>query len=175
MNVKTNATRTAVLTALRDAIDEEVRRLRSDTLTGLLDAREALGVKSLDVTLPDGTKVAAVTLTEPSTRMAVESEAAFTAFVTQHYPDEIQTVTRVRDGFRKAFLDRLVDAGDNDAADPDTGQVVPGITCYPPGKPRQFSMRFAKTGRQDVIDAWQAGALAELDTPAPHALTEKGA
>lgn len=174
MSVKTDATRVAVLTALRDAIDEEVRNLRDGTLRGLLDAREELGVKSIDVTLPDGTKVAAVTLTQPSARISVDSEEAFTRYVEQHYPDEVVTETKVRPAFRKQLLDRVADAGDNDVADVNTGEIVPGLTCYPAGKPTRFSLRFADTGRQDVLDAWQAGALAELDTPAPPALTEGG-
>jgi len=171
MNLKTLTARTAVLKALRDAIDAELTASRADVLDGLLDARDSLGVKAVDVTLPDGTKVATVTLTEPKARIAVTNEDAFVAYVAQRWPTEVETTTVtktvVRPAWQKKLLERLTAAGDGDAADTETGELVDGVTAYPPARPSSFSLRYADEGRDRIAAAYRAGdlgALADLGT-----------
>jgi hypothetical protein len=203
--VKTDAARVAVLTALRDAIDTGLKTARVDTLTSLLEAYDALGVKSIDVRLPEGTKVGKITLTEAKAQVRLTDAEAFAAWAAELEPDPPVTSKLVLDVarlvadpdavawiqancpdalleekqvdpyWRDDLLDRLVDAGNNNAAHPDTGQIVPGVTYTPARRPTQFSLRFDPTGRATVGDAWRAGQLAELGAPVPPAVTEKGA
>lgn len=160
MSLKILTARTAVLKALRDAIDAELSGSRADVLDGLLDAKASLGVKSVDVTLPDGTKVASVTLTEPKGRIAVTNDEAFARYVLDRWPDEVAMT--VRSAWQKKLLARLKDAGDGDVVDPETGELVDGVTAYPPADPSSFSLRYADGGRERIADAYRNGQLGEL-------------
>lgn len=176
MSLKILTARAAVLKAIRDAIDEELSGSRSAVLEGLVDAKESLGVKSVDVTLPDGTKVASVTLTEPQPRISVTSEEAFANYVEARWPEEVEVVTRktVRPAWSKKLLARLADAGDGDAVDTETGELVDGVTAWPAPKPSSFSLRYASGGRERIAQAYRDGQLGELAdlTPQTPAIPE---
>ena len=161
MSLKDDAARAAVLLALRDRIGEEAKTAREAVLEGLVDAQAELGVHSVDVTLPDGTKIATASLKEGKGRIAVTNEAAFVAWVKGQWPDQI--VETVRPAFRTLLLDRLVPVGGESdaAADPTTGDVAAGVAAYPPPeRPTTFQIRFADGGRAEVAAQWRDGRLA---------------
>jgi hypothetical protein len=58
VSLKEDATTVAVLRALRDAIDAEYEAARLRVFAGLREARDEVGLKSMRVTLPDGTPIA---------------------------------------------------------------------------------------------------------------------
>lgn len=108
--VRRTATRVAVLTALRDAISTEITRARAELGAGLDQARAELGLKSLDVTLPDGgPEVATVTVRQTGPAIDVD-EQALADWVAEHHPSEITRT--VRSAFRDKLLSRLTVAGE---------------------------------------------------------------
>jgi hypothetical protein len=169
VSIKDQAFRVAVLGALKDALGSQYADERGDLLEQLVAAQGELGVKSLDVSLPDGTKVATVTLTQPSDRVEVVDEAAFTNWVAEHWPTEVVTVTQVRPAFRKALLDSvaittLPDGADqvevlNVVVDVRTGVSVDGVRVRQASKPTSFSVRYTPDGRPAIAEAWREGRL----------------
>lgn len=107
MSLKEDATTVAVLRALRDVIDAEYEAARLRVFAGLREARDEVGLKSMRVTLPDGTPIATVTLIDPKPTAVVGDEAAFVAWVADRYPGEIETQIRVRPSWQRKFLSEL--------------------------------------------------------------------
>jgi hypothetical protein len=158
-------TREAALKALLDAIDDEYKTARAAVQTALDEQAAATGAKSFDALLPTGTKVGTVTLTGGETAAKVVDNAAFIAWVRERYPSEVtvNVVREVRPAWLAARLAEMTAAGV--AVDTTTGEEVPGVEIKP-SRARSHSVRFAKTGRSDVAEAWRTGALADLVLPA---------
>jgi hypothetical protein len=157
MSLKDDAATVAVLKALRDTVDVQYQAARLRVLEGLRTARAELGLKSTRVTLPDGTLVGTITLVDPSPAVVVEDDDAFTAWVAEHYPTEVQTRVEVRASWKKEFLARL-DASSDLVGDPRTGEVISGLKSVP-GDPRSFSLRLVPGGTEEVTAAWRRGVL----------------
>jgi hypothetical protein len=158
MSLRDDATRVAVLKALRDTVDAEYEAARHRLLAGLRTARAELGLKSMRVTLPDDTPVATVTLVDPRPSVVVVDERRFTTWVAENYPTEVETRVQVRSSWQKQFVSRLV-ASDGPVADPGTGEVVPGLEAMPAREPRSFSLRPLPGGTEEITRAWRHGAL----------------
>lgn len=224
--------RAAVLGALRDKIDGEYQHARGQVLDLMVQARrDGLPVKSLDVLLSDGQKVATITLVDPADEVVVRDRAAFTAWVQQRAPEMVTqdpspldrvarilrgyydgpTDTRGRqaiaDGwalkvgeavlaelgidpdppeprvsrsYEAALLAQLVpvdrDHDDDEpyveeseplqAADPDTGEIVPGVEYRLAGDPTKFQMNYkpsSSAGREAIALAWREGRLPAIE------------
>lgn len=158
---KETASRLAVLTALRDAIEEEVEALRDDVRAGLKEAHDLYGVKSVDVSLPDGSVIASITLSKATPRPYVHDERAVVQYVAENYPDEVER--QVRPAFKKVLFDALTPLDDR-AVNTMTGEVVPGVTFRT--SQQSISLRFKEDGRAAVASAWRAGAVRDLLGPA---------
>lgn len=159
----------ALLTALRDAVDTELEIARADMKHALLAAHEQFGVKSVDVDLPNGEVVASVSVVPDKGVVAVSAVDEFTAWVGYAYPDEVETVIRVRPAFEKALLSRVDVTAAGVAVDSGSGEVVEGVGVRP--KAGYVSVRFKPDGRVAVAELWrQRGILGtvmpELDKPA---------
>lgn len=102
-----------------------------------------------------GRKLASVTMAAGSTRAKVTDEDKLTAWVAENHPSEVETVTRIR----PAYLEQLKKQAKQDgvAADPDTGDLLPGIEVTT-GDP---SLRVlpADGARDLLIEAWRSGEL----------------
>jgi hypothetical protein len=158
MSLKDDATTVAVLKALRDTVDVEYQAARRRVLDGLRAARADLGLKSTRVALPDGTPVATLTLVEPAPAVVVVDDAAFTDWVAENYPTEVETRVEVRASWKKEFLSRL-DASSETVADPRTGEVISGLTAVPASEPRSFRLRSMPGGTEEIVRAWRRGEL----------------
>jgi hypothetical protein len=158
-------TREAALKALLDAIDGEYKTARAAVQQALDEQATATGAKSFDALLPGGVKVGTVTLTGGETAARVVDEAEFIEWVRASYPSEmtVRVVREVRPAWLTAFLGQMTAAGA--AVDTATGEAVPGVEIKP-SRARSHSVRFGKTGRADVAEAWRAGGLASLVLPA---------
>lgn len=156
----------AVLKALLDAIDAEYKAKRAEVQALLDDAREQTGATQVAAKLPDGTQVAKVSCSEPKPEARVADDAAFLAWVRANYPSEIERrfVTEVRGAFAEKLLAQMTAAGV--ACDPETGELVPGVEIRAT-RSRSHSVRFEKSGREDIAAAWRRG---ELGGAAPAAL-----
>lgn len=168
MTLKELATREAILKALHDAIGEELKACRAAVQAGLDEAQETTGTRQIAVSLPDGTVVAKVSLTEPKPAAVVTDETAFTAWVRDNHPTEVERrfVTEVRPAFATKILGEITAAGVPQWADPETGEIhdVPGVEIRAT-RARSHSVRFDKGGREAIGAAWRAGALAGLVLP----------
>jgi hypothetical protein len=156
MTLKDDATRVAVLKVLRDTVEAEYEAARRRVLDGLRASRAELGLKSMRVTLPDDTPVATVSVVEPKAAVVVVDEDAFTSWVAENYPTEVET--RVRSSWQRKFVSRL-DATPGPVADPSTGEVVPGLAARPAAEPRSFSLRSLPGGVEEIVGAWRRGDL----------------
>jgi len=161
MNLKDHATRVAVLKVLRDAVESQYQATRREVLDGLRAARAELALKSMRVTLPDGTPIATITLIDPKPAVVVADEDAFTAWVAENHPGEVETLVRVRSSWQKQFIAQLA-AWPDPVTDPDTGEVIPGLAATPASAPRSFSLRPVPGGTEQVARAWRTG---QIDLP----------
>ncbi|MER5740985.1 MULTISPECIES: hypothetical protein [unclassified Streptomyces] len=157
MSLKEHATRVAVLRVLRDAVDTEYRTERHEVMEELRAARAELDLKSVRVTLPDDTPVATLTLVDPAPAVVVADEEAFTAWVADNHPGEVETLVRVRPSWQRQFLARL--ACVDPVADPHTGEAIPGLGVLPASAPRSFSLRPLPSGRERIARALRTGTL----------------
>lgn len=154
------ALKLAVLRVLSDHIKDA--RTTADE-----QARETLHAGDrITAALPDGSKVAAVSLANGRKGAKVVDEAAFTAWVTARHPDEV--VPTIRDSFKKKVLDAV--KADGGMVDRTTGELVeiPGVEPTE-GDPYP-SVRLAPGAAELVQQAWTDGTLAhvlaEIVTPA---------
>lgn len=147
----------ALLTALKDAVESELDVARAEARDVIIKAREELGVKSVEVTVPDGEVVATVTVAGGGTAPAVHYDETFLAWVKENHPTEV--IESVRPAFAKSLLGRLEHVGDK-FVDPDTGEVVAGIGERL--KSEYISVRFKPEGRAAVAEAWRGGEIGAL-------------
>lgn len=158
MSLRDDAGRVAVLKVLRDKLEAEYEAARLRVLDGLRASRAEVGLKSMRVTLPDDTPVATVTIIDPKPAVEVVDEDAFTTWVAQNYPTEVETRVRVRSSWQRHFVSGL-EAIPGPVADPRTGEVVPGLAARPAPEPRSFSLRSLPGGVEEVVAAWRRGDL----------------
>lgn len=80
--------------------------------------------------LPDGTKIASVTLQDGRRSASVTDEAAALAWCLKNYPSEVETVTitSIRPAFMKKLLDVAGSLPAGPGLDPATGQELSFIT-----------------------------------------------
>ncbi len=165
MSLKDDATRVAVLKALRDTVDAEYEAARLRLLDGLRASRAEVGLKSMRVTLPDDTPVATVTVVDPRPTVVVVDEDTFTTWVAERYPTEVETRVKVRSSWQRHFVATLATPGatpgasPGPVADPRTGEVVPGLATRPACEPRSFSLRSLPGGTEEITRAWRDGEL----------------
>jgi hypothetical protein len=162
MTLKDAAAREAILRTLYDAIGEELKAAREEVQAGLDEAQKQAGVRQIVAELPDGKVVAKVSLSDPKPTAVVADEDKFLAWVRDHHPANVvrKFVTEVRPAFTSALLAEMTAAGVAQWCDRETGEVhdVPGVEIRAT-RSRTHSVRFEKSGREDVAAAWQAGLL----------------
>lgn len=151
MSLRDLALKLAVVSVVADKARETKDALRAELLSELQDA----GADATGAILPDGTRVAKVSVTSPKARAVVFHEEAFTKHVSEDRPDEI--VWSVRDSYKRGFLESLVETESGEAVDPRTGELVPGVRFvksdpYP-------TCRFEKEGRDLVVAALRSGEV----------------
>lgn len=160
MNLKQQVLAAAVSRVLKDRLAEADAAGRAEVLRQLKAAREALGVKSVDIELPDGTVVGTASLSQPKPGVTVD-EAGFLKWAIAEHPEEV--VQAVRESFRRAVMARLRIVGDDTVVDKKTGYVVEWASVrHAAPEPTTFSVRFADGGRVAIEDAWRGGVLAAV-------------
>jgi hypothetical protein len=145
------ALRLAVVTVLQDRVAEERELLRA----AIVAALDNVGADSVRAELQDGTRVAKAGITVPKPSARVTDPQALTEWASQAHPTEV--VWRVRESFQKGLLDRLKPGPDGHAVDPDTGEVIPGVTFVE--RDRYPSLRFESDGRERIAAALSDGSL----------------
>lgn len=168
MSLKDAVAREAVLRVLYDAIGDELKATREEVQAGLVEAKRDAGVQQITATLPDGTVVAKVSLSDSKPTAVVVDDEKFLAWVRVNHPGNIarRFVTEVRPAFTIALLGEMTAAGVPQWCDQETGEVhaVPGVEIKAT-RARTHSVRFEKAGRQQVAEAWRSGQLADVVPP----------
>ncbi|MFF2650551.1 hypothetical protein [Streptomyces sp. NPDC058045] len=168
MNLKEAAAREAVLKTLLDEVKDAYNTARGETQQLLNAAAAETGTRQVAVDLSGVGDIATVSLSSGSAEARVSDLEAFTAWVRENYSTEIERkfVTSVRQAFTDRVLGAMTAAGGTEWADPETGVIheVPGVTIAP-ARSRTHNVRFKKTGRQAVMNAWRTSQLPESVLP----------
>jgi len=160
--LKELSTRVAVLTALRDAIDIVIDSERVVLTSELTDANQALGVKQLDITLPNGEKVASASIGNSEPKPFVTNEAAFTRWVAENFPTEVMQT--VRPTFKKVLFESTLAVNpQGEAVYIKTGEVIDGVVFS--ASAARLTLRFKKDGRELVAEAFNRGELEQVIRP----------
>lgn len=164
MDMQQLALEEAALKALSDAIGDRLKQVKAD----MQEALDTSGATRVSAELPDGTKVATISRTEPKPAAIVTDADKFLAWVRDHSPKNIVTrlVTEVRPAYTTALLAEMTAAGIAEVADKETGVVeeVPGVEIRAT-RGRSHSVRPVDGGREAIAEAWRSGALAHLALP----------
>lgn len=151
MNPRDTALALAITTVIADVAKDQKEALRAELLASL----EELGVDAVRAELPGEIRVAKTSIVAPSRKPFVADESSLVDYVAINNPQEV--VQRVRDSFKRVFLERLVEGPNGEAVDPDTGEIVPGV-LFSASAP-YVSTRFDKGGREAVVDAIRSGVV----------------
>jgi len=171
MSMRDDNLRLTLMKAVADTVAKFMAEAREQRLPDLLDFYDDNGSKSLSVRLPDGTKVATISLPEKKEFFEVTDKVAFLTWAREHHPEWIETVVvppqpeityeEVSETQANRYLKGLAHQGDV-AFDGKTGEVVDGVTYHPKGRPTSFSVLWEGEGKERIIDAWRTGQLAEI-------------
>lgn len=157
MSLPDLAARVAVLTALRDAISEELTNAKGELSADLGKLHKEFGTDRVSAEIPGGEKVGTITWVPSSTRFRVSDEAAFAAWVLDNHPTEVRTVLTVRTVWQNVYLKDGLRAQGPVAIDRESGEIVPGIEAFDSAPyPR---LNFGMSGRQEVAAAWRDGKI----------------
>jgi hypothetical protein len=161
MNLKDITLPAVVLKVLHDEIGVRITAVKEAVKDGFAETGTTQAVPEL----PDGTKVATVSLAGGSTKSASVSEPnTLLNWVLEHHPGEIEQV--IRDSYLKKLLDTAKAEGR--AIDPLSGELVPGITVQ--DSTPYVSVRLKPGGKEAIVAAFRAGELTGIDLVAPEAL-----
>lgn len=110
--------------------------------------------------MPD---IGTVTLPLSQEAPAITDIALLLTWVKERHPEEVETVHQVRAAFQTALLQRAVCDGDL-VIDPQSGEVIPGMTVRPGGRPGALTFR-VPSDIKDVYAALGDSILEALDEP----------
>lgn len=152
LSFKDMLSRFASIDAFEKALGDFVKRERQTVFAAMAAKQDEDGTKSFNVML-DGEVAATATITDPQPRVVVKDEEAFTDWVMDHYPTEVETVPTVRPAFQKRFLDKLIDHDENGVFVKESGEEVPGLKHVPAGQATTFSTRWKSQDKKaDMLD-----------------------
>lgn len=162
MNLRDATMQAAVLKVIGEAVTAAERGHREETLALLKSAHAALGLKSVEVALPDGTPIGTVSLTNADAKPTIDvDEAGLLAFVELTAPGEI--IRTINPAFDKAVRRRLTILDDK-VIDRATGEVVSWATVVPANPHvKNFSVRLGDEGREAVKAALSDGRISVRD------------
>ncbi|MFP3990972.1 hypothetical protein U9R90_26600 [Streptomyces sp. E11-3] len=141
------------------AIDEKIAAVKGPLLAAYDDPES--GTKSVDAKV-NGVAVATHTVAVSKDKYEVDDEDAFTAYAEEH--GEAEAIIQARPAFRAKMLKLATyDKATGAIVDKTTGEVIPGITRIPGGKPTgSVSLRWKDGGREAVMEAFHKGELDSL-------------
>lgn len=175
MNLREKNQRIALIKAYYDALGDFLRDAREDHLEDLMDRYDDEGTKSFTITLPDGTRIGSVTIPEPKSSTDIVDEASLFEYAeerdgitTETIPATAErTIKKLSPKWLDALKQRAVEGDDGTLVDPETGEVIPGLKVTPGARPKSFTVRYEREGRQKIATAYQRGELAHLTSGTP--------
>jgi hypothetical protein len=176
MNLKDIAARTAVLTALADVINEELKTSKRELQEGLKTAKAETGAQQIGMELPDGQDIGKVSLVQPKAAATITNPELFLAWAREVRPTEVATrlVTEVRPAWQALILKQITAAGTTEWADPDNGVIhtVPGVELQ--GRAAYTRMTVPDEGKAAIAQAWRDRRLPSHVLPALTAGSPEG-
>ncbi|RPE39816.1 hypothetical protein EDD90_2834 [Streptomyces sp. Ag109_O5-1] len=162
-NLKTRALEEAVLNVLEKKVGDALTAARAATQAALEDS----DVERQGVRLPDGTKVAAISVVNPDAKPDVSDKDKLVAWVAEHAPGEIVeetiTVRRVRPAYLTALVKTMTE---RQAAEVvlESGEIVtvPGVTMKEGTRTHSLRFEGGDAGRALVAAAWASDQLRHL-------------
>lgn len=140
---RTRNLRVLSATALKSVVEQVTKDERAEAWQNLLRQYKDTGATNAIVQLPDGTKIATVTVNMPQPTVQTSDEDAYIKWVEVNYPTEVEYVPRVRPAFTEALVGRVVAADDGALFDPDRdGLQVDGLKLTSPAEPTSFSVHW---------------------------------
>jgi len=189
LNLKDRNLRIALLKAVTEDIADRMDAEKDLHRTELVERYEDEGTKSFDVKLPNGAKVAAISLSVPKPTTTVVDDEALLKWARDNAPELVTeaVIPGVPAHFVEAVPERVefvldrkrvtellgrvkpADAAGGEVVDPDTGSLVEGVVYTPGAAPKSFSVRYEPDGREALALAYRAGELNDLlvGTPLP--------
>lgn len=166
MSLKNKNLQFVLKKTIADFVTDEVKEDRQERMEELLTMFRELGVDRFTVELPDGENVATISISKPKPKLQVSEGELMGWLEANGYEHLIETVTipeRTEKNIPVDVLDQIgaikTDGGEFVTED---GVPVDGAKEVTP-EPSSFTVRYAKGGQHRIIDAWQAGELAEID------------
>lgn len=147
------ATALAAATVVADLASEMKEWLRTE----LAERLDDVGADSVRAELPDGTRVAKCSIVAPAPKASVTDTDALARYLATDHATEVVTTVSIREAFLKQYLTTLKPTADGHAVDPDTGEIIPGIT-FRSSSP-YVSTRFDKEGRDAMATALRDGVV----------------
>jgi hypothetical protein len=164
MDLQALAIEEAALKTLADAVNDRLKEVKATMQEALVTS----GASRVDAALPDGTKVATISRSDPKPAAVVTDSDAFLKWVRTYSPHNVtsRVVTEVRPAYTTALLAEMTAAGTAVVADKETGVVedVPGVEVRAT-RSLTHSVRPTKDGREAIAAAWRDGKLAHLNLP----------
>jgi hypothetical protein len=161
MNLQQLALEEAALKSLADAVGGALKEVKA----AMQEAMDTTGASRVAGTLPDGTKVATISATEPKPAAVVVDPDLFLKWVREHSPANVvsRLVTEVRPAYTAALLAEMTAAGVAQWADRETGEIfeVPGVEVKAT-RARGHSVRLTDGGAEAIAEAWRTGQLDHL-------------
>lgn len=166
MSLKNNNLQFVLKKTIADLVTDEVKQDRAERMEELMQMFQELGVDRFNVELPDGETVATISISKPKPKLAIKEYELEGWLEANGYEHLIETVTIPERTEKKIPVDVLEQIGaieteNGEFVTPD-GVPVDGASIATP-EPSSFTVRYAKGGQHRIIDAWQAGELAEID------------
>lgn len=174
--------RYALLKAVADWINDQLEDEKALHRADLVARYAEEGTKSFDVRLPNGPKVATISLTVPKPTTVVVDEDALMEWAhkyaswlldTEVHPPVPEQVIPAQPGWVDyrlnpkrvtELLDQVIPvnpAAPGPVAD-SNGLIVDGVEHKPAAEPRSFSTRYTDDGRAAIAEAYHAGQLSHL-------------
>ncbi|MFE0058640.1 hypothetical protein [Streptomyces sp. NPDC059003] len=138
------------------AIDEKIAAVKGPLLVAYDNPDSS--TKSVDAKV-DGVAVATHTVAISKDKYVVGDADAFNAYAEER--GEVEVIIQARPAFRDSMLKRAKYDKETDAiVDKQTGEVIPGITRIPGGKPTgSVTTTWKEGGREAVMEAFHEGRL----------------
>lgn len=184
MTLRDDNLRATLHKVLGDVVADLVKNARQAHLADLTNSYDDTGTKSFDVRLPNGVKVATVSLSIPKEKVDVTDPDVLLEHLQNvgygwllkivEHPAVPEHVVPAQDAWDEVVIngDRLAEwltavkpvdkTEPGPVVDPDTGEVVPGVTYTPAADPSSYSVRPTPDGRDEVLRAWRGGELDHL-------------
>lgn len=169
MSIKENNLEFVLKKTIADLVTDEVKADRAERFKELKKVFDDLGVDRFIVELPDGEKVAALSIMKPKPKLNINEDVLIGWLEANGYEDliiEKEIPARVERYISKDFIEDIglqqLEDGTFVTSD---GVPVDGVEFVFP-EPSSFTVRYEKGGQDRLVEAYKSGELAGISAGA---------